>query len=289
MEHNIFYKYQGLGNDFILFNENEKLNETSLSTKIITSLCDRRTGIGADGILLFAPIGKSSVKMTYFNADGARAETCFNGLRCIALHAVRSQIKSYNEDFPVETDAGVVNVKVQPSSDHQALVNMKLNGPVFDPLKVPVLSAAPVINKSLPIKNYHLTGTALSIGNPHFVSWSDQSNLTNLNESVVQMGTEVENSPHFPNRVNFELAHHIDDHHILMAVWERGVGKTLACGSGATATVCAGIKENRLKPNIPIHVIMAGGEVIVTADADLNHIQVTGNATYVFQGQINVI
>jgi len=133
-----------------------------------------------------------------------------------------------------------------------------------------------------------ITGTALSTGNPHFVSWRDDLNLDGLNREINKFGPDIEHSPHFRKGINFELANMIEADLIQMAVWERGVGRTLACGSGAVATVCAGVKTGRLEQDRSIRVNMAGGILFVTVHGDSDRVTLRGEANYVFSGSIDI-
>ena len=278
-----FYKYQGLGNDFVLFDQVADAGIALPNAEVIQRICDRRFGIGADGLLFFAPASQANaVRMIYFNADGSRAETCFNGLRCIARHAVRSGRFSCGSDFLIETDANPLHASVEAGEG--GLIRMEMPGPALEPERIPVNSREQVVNRELYFDGIRLTGTALSLGNPHFVVWHEEPGLDELNRMVVQLGATVEHSPHFPKGTNFELAHRLDDATVEMAVWERGVGRTLACGSGATATVCVGVITGSLPPGKPVIVRMAGGEIKIMITEDLSSSIVIGPAKFVFSG-----
>lgn len=292
-----FDKYQALGNDFVLFDQCHHPAIPEPDADTIKRICNRRFGIGADGILLFRIAMEDhnsdphkKVRMIYFNSDGGRAETCFNGVRCIALHAVLNDQALRNSAFEVITDTGSSEVKVSEDLDQ---VSMTLpQAPEFEPSRVPVRRSSSLINDRIEIDDLILTGTALSIGNPHFVTWTDENNLEKLNDDVLKMGAKVENASLFPHGTNFEIAYLVDDKTVLMAVWERGVGRTLACGSGATATVCAGIAAGKIKAGHPVRVIMAGGTLDITvssdfSEADQNTIIITGAAKHVFSGYID--
>jgi diaminopimelate epimerase len=144
-----------------------------------------------------------------------------------------------------------------------------------------------VVDQSLDFSFGTLNGTLLSMGNPHFVCWKPDQQLDDLNERVLRVGLEVEKSPHFRQGTNFELASKISDSEINMAVWERGAGYTLACGSGATAAVCAGVKIGSLPADQPIVVNMAGGKLTINVHEKAENIEIEGEATYVFSGDID--
>ncbi|MCF7811317.1 diaminopimelate epimerase [bacterium] len=291
-----FEKYQGLGNDFVLFDRFHHPEIPEPPAEVITRICDRRYGAGADGILLFNVESNKTpenvpleIRMTYYNADGSRAETCFNGIRCIALHAVLSKIAMRENTMRVITDAGTADLNVLKNDN---MINMKIKQTVeFEPSKIPVVGDKKIIDNPIKIDDYELTATALSLGNPHLIAWNDYDNLDELNLKIVEIGPEVQHSGLFPVGTNFELAHLIDEDKILMAVWERGVGKTLACGSGATAVVCAGVASGRLKPAKQIQVIMAGGTLIISAPnpeySDTDPITIIGPAEHVYSGYLD--
>lgn len=280
-----FFKYQGLGNDFVLLDGDNALRLQPPRPEIIRRLCDRRFGVGGDGILLIIPtVGDEAIKMIYYNADGSFAETCFNGLRCVALHAVRSGRARPNEEFSISSPTGPVRASVNSETGDASI---ELAGPTFNPSLVPVNSGDEVIEKELAFPFGNLRGTALSIGNPHFVSWIEGATLELLSSQSKRIGSDVENSSHFPRLTNFELASLRSPSLVEMAVWERGVGPTLACGSGATATVCAGVKSGRLPIGAPVRVHMPGGELSVQVTEDYRRVKVIGGAEFVFSGNID--
>ncbi len=281
-----FEKYQGLGNDFILFDRSESNLNTDPDKEIIKKLCDRHCGIGADGVLMFDVIRKNHiVEMVYYNADGSRAETCFNGLRCIALHAFRSKQITGNQHFIIKSDAGEIKSVVYSDRD---LVEIELPGPDFTGDKIGLRDFSDLIDKNLSFPSVEFTGTALSMGNPHFISWRENLSLDELNREILEFGAEVEDSPHFLNGINFELVSKTGKNSINMAVWERGVGQTFACGSGATASVCAGVKTGRLEPETDIKVQMIGGFLRIRIHKGFERVTLKGEAKFVFAGEINL-
>ncbi len=293
-----FEKFQGLGNDFVLLDLNLHPDIPEPEPETIRRICNRRFGIGADGVLLFSLASEirtdeqpMNIRMVYFNADGSRAETCFNGVRCIALYAVLSGVVTRKIPFYIITDGGYIAVSVNENIN---LVKMEMfQLPRFEPSEVPVSSSNRIIDKSVEFEGFSLKGTALSVGNPHFVVWVNLDDLDKLNDEVLRLGSAVENTHIFPEGVNFELASKLSYDKLLMAVWERGAGRTLACGSGAVATICAGIATGRLKAGLPIEVIMAGGKLVVTVpeltgQANAEPIIIEGPAEHVFSGSFSM-
>jgi len=281
-----FYKYQGLGNDFILFDLSENPAMESLDPNQISSLCDRKLAIGADGILLYSVMESGKrLRMIYYNSDGSRAETCFNGLRSIALHGARSGDVSTGTEFEIVQDAGIVNANV---NDGLNSVKIELAPARYEPEFTHLIDNRELIDDNLEFSFGTLRGTFLSMGNPHFVCWKSNEKLDDLNEVVLKTGSDVEKSSHFTQGTNFELASIINSREINMAVWERGAGYTLACGSGATAAVCAGVKIGSLSADQPVVVFMAGGKLVVNVHEDAENIEIEGEATFVYTGEIDI-
>lgn len=280
-----FDKYEGLGNDFVLIDRSVNPKIGPLEAEDVVRLCDRRFGVGADGVLLFSlEDNRLPVRMEYYNADGGRAETCFNGLRCIARHAVRRGVAALNEEFTILTDAGEVKATVSAGGE---AVTTAMGGAVLEPERVPVKSEAPVVDRPLALKCGTISGTALALGNPHFVVWAEGGDLDVLNRKVAEQGDAVEHDPVFPRGVNFEIARVVGAQEALMAVWERGVGVTMACGSGATATAIAGVATGRFTAGKPIKISMRGGSLTVQVTPDLTQVLVTGPAHHVFSGTLD--
>ncbi len=280
-----FEKYEGLGNDFVLYNVIESGDDFPQHPEFISKVCDRHLGIGGDGVLLFSPPDKPEnlVKMVYFNGDGARAEICVNGLRCMALHAVRTGIAKRDDQFGIEvlpTHAVIASVD---SGDSVTIEN--LSAGEYDPENIPLNSDKPLIDSQIEVSGEKLIGTAVAVPNPHFVVWRDSGERDLLAEEVIRLGRHVENLDMFPQGTNFEIVRKINENTVLMEVWERGVGRTLACGSGALAVVSSGVKTGQLKRGDDVRVVMAGGELTVTIDESG---KLTGHARYVFSGSLEI-
>lgn len=289
-----FEKYQGLGNDFVLFDLVADPVIQPPDTDLIARICNRRKGVGADGILLFCEKRGSSsnaVRMIYFNADGSRAETCVNGIRCIALHAVRTNMFTRSDGFVVVTDAGNVDAVVDKETD---TVETTFPGPELKSHQIRGEPAERMIDREFNFNGTVLVGTALSFGNPHFIVWRESGDLPEINREAELLGNLVEKSPHFPDGTNFEIAVKRTGDKMIMAVWERGVGITHACGSGAAAAVCAGVLSNRFQRRTPVEVQMTGGNLTITADLSENtpgiisgSVRVRGEAQHVFSGRLD--
>ncbi|MBM3329032.1 MAG: diaminopimelate epimerase [Calditrichaeota bacterium] len=281
-----FFKYHGLGNDFPLIDLIAQPEIGLPDADFVRRICDRRFGVGGDGLLLMAPSGGAqAVRMIYFNADGGRAETCFNGLRCIALHAARTGRVKSCEAFEIASDAATIVAVVE---DISGKVTTTMPGPIFDPVKVPHRGEGEVVE--VEPNGERLRGMALSLSNPHFVVWREGGDLSSLNHDIEQLGGLISPPDErglFPRGVNLEMARRVSENQVLMAVWERGVGRTLACGSGATATVCAGVRSSLLPSGQPVEVVMAGGSLKIEVPPSLDKAHVSGKATFVYSGELD--
>ncbi len=246
-----FTKMEGLGNDFVVFD-----GPLSLNTDTIAALCDRRRGVGADGVLIVSALGVDQVKMEYFNADGGAAELCGNGLRCVARHAVDEGLVGGSE-FTVETSMGHRRVSILDSGRVRAEL-----GPI---------EAAPTDR----LVDGHLVRT-VDVGNPHAVIFVDDPGSA----PVEEIGPELEHNAAFPDGTNVEFVTVWSFDVIDMRVWERGVGETLACGTGAAAVVAAAAASGRSATKATVRLL--GGPLDVEIIEGVAWI--TGPATSVYTG-----
>ena len=247
-----FVKMEGLGNDFVVLE-----GPLAPTSEEIDGWCDRRRGIGGDGVLVVTPSGDGSVAMDYWNADGTPAEMCGNGLRCVARYSVERGLVG-SDEFTVTTTLGSRRVEVGPST-----VRVEL-GPVE------------ALGDSVGLAGYDLA--PISVGNPHAVTFVDDCYAV----PVEAVGPVVEGDPHYPERTNVEFATVIDRDRIALRVWERGVGETLACGTGAAAAVAEAYRSGRTGPSVT--VVLPGGELAVEIVDTIAWIE--GPATIVFSGSI---
>ena len=282
-----FSKLQATGNDFILVDARTVEAEWA---KLARAMCDRHFGVGADGLMLVQNSSSADLKMRLFNCDGSEAEVSGNGLRCFAKYAIEkgltgersSQAGQNNRSLTVETLSGVRRVKAYMSSNkvNRAEVNMGL--PRFQPEQIPVkvkVDIIPILNHPLVIDGQKLTLSILSMGNPHAVSF--------LSEPVAdfplcEIGPKIEKHPMFPQRTNFEIARVLSRGKVEARVWERGVGETLACGSGASAIAVAAQLLGYVDRQIDI--ILPGGTLTVSWDR-VGNVLLTGPVEEVFTGE----
>lgn len=274
-----FTKMHGLGNDFIIVNLFTEPN--SNYQRLSRELCDRRFGIGADGIILIAPPeGKDNqLKMVIYNSDGSEANMCGNGMRCFARYAYEKGLVSTPE-FRVETRGGIIIPKVRVVNGELSGVRVNMGKPRFKAEEVPVkLEGEEIINHEISIKGTAYKINAISMGNPHCVIFCEDVNSIPL-ETV---GPGIETDPLFPSKVNVEFAQVLNRREIRMRVWERGAGITLACGTGACATAIAAAKNGLTDREVTVH--LPGGDLFIEWAED-GRVYMTGPAVYVYTGKI---
>jgi diaminopimelate epimerase len=267
-----FTKMQGLGNDFVVVDLLSGATLHEDREALARKICDRRFGVGADGLLVLEGGAASPLRMTIQNADGSRPEMCGNGLRC-AAHLLREHGHTTGDQVAVETDAGVLDVSF--TADGQILVDV---GPaLFRRGEIGMTGAAneEFIQSEL---GDGFIGTAVSIGNPHLVIFTDDVDRIDL----AHVGPLLENHRFFPNRINVHFAQVLDRQTIRQRTWERGAGITLACGTGACAVAVAAFRTNRADPVVQIR--LRGGNLAIDA-SDLTHILMTGPAEVVYEGE----
>jgi diaminopimelate epimerase len=248
-----FVKMEGLGNDFVVLR-----GPLSPTAPDIAAWCDRRRGIGADGLLVVTPLGPGRVRMQYWNADGSPAEMCGNGLRCVGRYAVAEGLAA-GPDLVVETAVGERPVRVSAGAV-RALVGE------FAEAAIPPFDLA----------GYHLE--SVSMGNPHAVAFVDDCYAV----PVSAVGPIVEGDPRFPQRTNVEFATVVSSRRLDLRVWERGVGETLACGSGAAAAAALAHRRGLTGPRVT--VMLPGGPLDVEVEGD--RVWIEGPAVMVFRGAI---
>lgn len=243
-----FWKMHGLGNDYIVIdNTDEKLTSERLN-ELAKTLCQRRFSVGADGLLLVCRSNVADVKMRIFNSDGSEAEMCGNGIRCLAKFCYENSIVK-KERFNVETLAGIKQVWLSIESEVKT-VKVDMGEPSFDKRAIPMLGEGKCINEDLEIEGEVYKVTCLSVGNPHCVIFlGDVESFP-----VEKIGPKIENHENFPKKVNVEFVQVLNPREIKMRVWERGVGETMACGTGACASVAVGHilgkTERKVKANL---------------------------------------
>jgi diaminopimelate epimerase len=279
-----FLKMQGLGNDFLVFDA-PAAADTHLDSSRLRALADRHTGIGFDQALMLEPPRDAGSRVFYriFNSDGTEVEQCGNGARCIAalLHA---RAPDLGRDLVMGSVGGVVHARIRDGG----LVSVDMGVPNFDPRALPMNAAdgagaaAPALMYSLKVDGLDVEIGAVSMGNPHAVlRVSDVKTAP-----VARFGPSIEHHPRFPKRTNVGFMQIVDRGHLRLRVFERGAGETLACGTGACAAVAVGRQQGLLDEEV--RVDLPGGTAVVSWAAAGEHMWLTGPATTVFTGSIDI-
>ncbi len=269
-----FAKYHGLGNDFVLVNAPE--NALTDFARAARKVCDRRVGIGADGLILLWPQDKQNVKMRIFNADGSEAEMCGNASRCVPLFL---QEKGFTEGtrLTLHTLAGAILTEVIDPSKN--LVRVDMGEPRLTRQEIPMTGQPTQRAVEVPVEvnGQRFVGTAVSMGNPHFVIFVPDI----AQVALEKVGPQIETHPLFPRKTNVEFVQVLNDHTLRMRVWERGAGITQACGTGSCATLVAASLTKRTQSQADI--ILDGGTLHVQW-LETGHVLMTGPAQKVFEG-----
>ncbi|HEY3318705.1 MAG TPA: diaminopimelate epimerase [Coriobacteriia bacterium] len=279
-----FTKMHGLGNDFVVIQD--LAEEWDLTPAAIMLLCERHFGIGADGVLIVRnpTSAEADYRMLYYNADGSQAEMCGNGVRCFAKYLVDRQMVA-GDVLTIETLGGLKRVEVVRDYDGtMATATVDMGEPKLAPADIPTtLPGAQVYECPIETEYGTLRVTAVSMGNPHAVIWVDDVDET----PVETIGPAVENHPAFPSKTNVEFAEVVGggEDRIRLRVWERGVGETMACGTGACATLVAAVLGCRTERAATVE--LPGGELFVRWDEG-DHVFMTGPAAEVFTGMLRV-
>ncbi len=276
-----FTKMQGLGNDFVVLDYNE-YEKTDLSKEeLAIRLCDRHFGIGADGLMIVNPNPENAETGWFFyNSDGSIAQMCGNGIRCFAKYVHDNGLIDKTE-FSVDTLAG----KIIPKINNDGTVTVNMNKPVLETKKIPV-NVSSNLNFEVEARGEKFTANAVSMGNPHCIIFTDKDTKS----AALKYGSEIETNSVFPEKTNVEFIKILSRSEINLDVWERGCGITLACGTGACASVVAGILngylDNKVRVNLP------GGTLVIewngSKDNAAHNVFMTGPATYSFVGEIEL-
>lgn len=294
-----FVKVQGLGNDFVVVDlrpgrPGAGLQPPPTDAAVARALCDRHFGVGADGVLAILPGVKGDARMRVINADGSEAEMCGNGIRCVAKVLWEKDPALRRPVLQIDTGAGLLACAVDAEGDHVRTVAVQMGRPRLPRGEIPMTGPAAERALRVPVRagDRSFAVTAVSMGNPHAVIFVDDpsADLRALAESY---GPGLEVDPLFPRRTNVEFARVRNDE-IDLVVWERGCGITLACGTGACATVVAACLEGRVKPGREIPVHLPGGTLYISvapegaaAETTFSGVQMRGPAETVFEAEID--
>lgn len=268
---------QGLGNDFVILDWEEFQEINMPVDELAKKMCRRNFGVGADGLIVVVPeVPNADLGWIFYNSDGTPAQMCGNGMRCFAKYALN---KGYidKHEFTVKTEAGIITPKVNDNGT----VTVNMGNPILEPSKIP-FAGKKILNNEVEIWSKKFTLNVVSMGNPHCVIFTDED----ISTLAKDYGPDIETHELFPEKTNVEFIKIRSRNEIDLAVWERGCGITLACGTGACASVVAGILngflDNKVKVNLP------GGTLTIEwhgSKADpLHPVFMTGDAAFSFEG-----
>ena len=275
-----FTKMHGLGNDYVYVNcFEEKIDNPPAVARFVS---DRHFGIGSDGLIMINPSKTADFEMEMYNADGSRGEMCGNGIRCVAKYVYDYGLTDKTQ-ISVETRGGIKYLDLTVEDGKVSLVKVDMGKPELEADLIPIISEREqVIDEPIEVdgKEYHMTG--VSMGNPHAVIYVDDVKGLDLEK----IGPKFENHERFPKRINTEFVHCIDRQTVEMRVWERGSGETLACGTGACAVAVSSILNNLTDTQVTVKLL--GGDLQIEWDREKDRVFMTGPATVVFDGVIDI-
>lgn len=276
-----FTKMHGIGNDYLYINCMNGIDFDPAEVSI--KLSERHFGVGSDGIILICPSECADFKMRIFNADGSEAKMCGNGIRCFAKYVYAKGLTDKTE-LKIDTLSGIKTIWLTVVDGEVQLVRVEMGSPELVPAKIPVkYDGETMINKPIRVDGEEWKVTCVSMGNPHCITFVDDVDGMNLEK----IGPSFEHHEIFPDRVNTEFVRKIDDTTVQMRVWERGSGETWACGTGASAVAAACILNDVVKQD-KVHVKLRGGDLDIEWDRAANQIYMTGTATFVFDGVVEI-
>ena len=275
-----FTKMHGLGNDYVYVNcFEEKIDNPPAVARFVS---DRHFGIGSDGLIMINPSKTADFEMEMYNADGSRGEMCGNGIRCVAKYVYDYGLTDKTQ-ISVETLGGIKYLDLTIEDGKVSLVKVDMGKPKLEADLIPIISEREqVIDEPIEVdgKEDHMTGG--SMGNPHAVIYVDDVKGLDLEK----IGPKFENHERFPKRINTEFVHCIDRQTVEMRVWERGSGETLACGTGACAVAVSSILNNLTDTQVTVKLL--GGDLQIEWDREKDRVFMTGPATVVFDGVIDI-
>ena len=275
-----FTKMQGCGNDYVYVDCTKDVIDNIPETARRVS--DRHFGIGSDGLILIRTSKQADFMMDMYNYDGSRAQMCGNGIRCVAKYVYDNKLTN-KKHLQIETLSGIRDLDLTVADGKVTFVAVDMGKPVLKPSLIPVISDKEIVIKEpINVDNKIYEVTCVSMGNPHAVVFVDDTK----NLPMETIGPLFEHHEMFPDRVNTEFVHVADRSHIHMRVWERGAGETLACGTGACASVIACILNGFTDHEVTVSLL--GGDLTIRYDEKLDRVFMTGPAVKVFDGEINL-
>ncbi|WP_053986182.1 diaminopimelate epimerase [Niameybacter massiliensis] len=275
-----FIKMEGCGNDYIYF---DCLNEDLPHPEQVSiTVSDRHFGIGGDGIVLICTSDVADAKMRMFNTDGSEGKMCGNAIRCVGKYLYDHKIVT-KESIDIETLSGIKHLKLNAENGQVQSVCVDMGAPILEPKAIPVnLEGTQIVHQDIQIGRNSYPITCVSMGNPHCIIFVEEVASMELEK----IGPLFEHAEIFPEQVNTEFVRVIDEHTLEMRVWERGSGETLACGTGACATVVGAVLNGICKQNEEVTVKLRGGELKITYSDET--VYMTGAARKTFEGVVEL-
>lgn len=276
-----FTKMHGAGNDYVFVNGFAQTIENP--NEVSKKISHRHFGIGSDGLVLILPSEQYDFKMRMFNADGSEGQMCGNAVRCIGKYVFERGLTSKKE-ITLETLGGVKTLLLTVKGQTVNNITVNMGSPILEAKKIPMIANQETfINQPITVGGKDYRSTAVSMGNPHNVLFLSDIDSLDLEKT----GPLFEHHPFFPERVNTEFVEIVDSNTLKMRVWERGSGETLACGTGASATVVAASLNGYVKQDTPVKVLVKGGELLICWNTQ-GDVIMSGSATDVFDGVIDL-
>ena len=276
-----FTKMHGIGNDYVYVKCFEETVENP--REVAKFVSDRHFGIGSDGLILIKPSKVADCYMDMYNADGSNSAMCGNGIRCVAKYIYDYGITDKTE-VDVETAAGIKHIVLTIKDGKVEKARVDMGEPILKPELVPVVGEGEMlVNEPILVDGEEYRMTCVSMGNPHAVVFLEEDVKT---LEIEKIGPKFENHERFPERVNTEFMYVIDRNTMNLRVWERGSGETWACGTGTCASVVAAVLNGHTERNVLVHLL--GGDLEILWDEKDNHVYMTGPATTVFDGEIEL-
>lgn len=278
-----FTKMHGCGNDYIYVDGAREIIPAERKSEVVKFLSDRHFGIGGDGVIFINPSDVADFEMEMYNMDGSRSEMCGNGIRCVGKYV-------YDHGLTRKTSLSIVScgkikyLELTVEDGRVAKVRVNMGSPVLEAAEIPVVaSQSPVVDTPIAVDGREYRMTCVSMGNPHAIVYVDEMID---DETMAKIGPLFEHHERFPRRVNTEFVKVLDRERVQMRVWERGTGETLACGTGACAVTVASILNGLTEDDITVELL--GGNLEIFWDREENVVYMTGPATTVFEGEIEI-
>ena len=278
-----FTKMHGCGNDYIYVDGAREIIPAERKSEVVKFLSDRHFGIGGDGVIFINPSDVADFEMEMYNMDGSRSEMCGNGIRCVGKYV-------YDHGLTRKTSLSIVScgkikyLELTVEDGKVAKVRVNMGSPVLEATEIPVVAKqSPVVDTPITVDGREYRMTCVSMGNPHAIVYVDEMID---DETMAKIGPLFEHHERFPRRVNTEFVKVLDRERVQMRVWERGTGETLACGTGACAVTVASILNGLTEDDITVELL--GGNLEIFWDRKENVVYMTGPATTVFEGEIEI-